>query len=323
MWIESGSRRLHAAAGPPMKPAASWRSRRAAWSARTAVPSLVGLLLLSACSWWPLQEEPAADQDIISSLFLDSPNNSAGQRRNGLATISHGIEKQASTTSATIRRQAADRFDQEAIEQCLSAQGLPAESQQPAHPSNYDLRLSHDATGQPVLNSPLIIVLHETVASEADTLNLFRTPHNNDDAQSSYHMLIPEDGRRVRIVADAKRAFGAGNSAFQNYTIQLKPGVAGSINNIALHLSLVSPGDGRGDGPSHSGYSARQYHSAAGQVLLWQAHYGIPMDRLTTHRAVDQSNSRTDPRSFAWNQFLALHRQLARLCGLQALTKPN
>jgi N-acetyl-anhydromuramyl-L-alanine amidase AmpD len=164
----------------------------------------------------------------------------------------------------------------------------------------------------------MIIVLHETVVSEEDTLNLFRTPHKDESAQASYHMIIPEDGRRVRIVADENRAFGAGNSSFGNYTIRLKPDSPGSINNIALHLSFVSPADGRGETPTHSGYTRRQYRSAAAQSLLWQAIYGIPFARLTTHKAVDQSQTRTDPRSFDWSQLISAHRQLATSCGLQA-----
>jgi hypothetical protein len=124
----------------------------------------------------------------------------------------------------------------------------------------------------------------------------------------------------VRIVADGYRAFGAGNSAFRSYTIRLKPDSPGSINNIALHLSFVSPGDGRGDSPTHSGYTQRQYRSAAAQTLLWQATYGIPLNQLTTHKAVDRSQTRTDPRSFDWRQFLSTHSQLAASCKLQALT---
>ena len=92
----------------------------------------------------------------------------------------------------------------------------------------------------------------------------------------------------------------------------------GSLNNVALHLSLETPPDGRGDGDAHSGYTAEQYRVAAGQVLLWQAAYGIPMSRLTTHQAVDRSHSRRDPRSFRWDRFDPAWRQAAERCGLTA-----
>lgn len=285
--------------------------------ARAGVSILVGALLLTACSWWPLKDNKSSEHDLVEALLFDSPHTASAQRSD--RALSQSSNKQISDALVNGEDDHVHRLKLESIDRCLRTQGLPAESYHPAHPTNYDQRMRLDANGNPVLNIPMIIVLHETVVSEEETLNLFRTSHNDDDSQASYHMLIPEDGRRVRIVADANRAFGAGNSAFQNYSIRLKPGAAGSINNIALHLSLVSPSDGRGDAPTHSGYSDRQYQSAAGQVLLWQAHYGIPLNRLTTHRAVDQSKTRTDPRSFAWDQFLAVHRQIARHCGLQAL----
>jgi hypothetical protein len=87
---------------------------------------------------------------------------------------------------------------------------------------------------------------------------------------------------------------------------------------VALHLSLESPPDGRGDGDAHSGYTKEQYRAAAGQVLLWQAAFGIPISRLTTHEAVDRSHSRRDPRSFSWNSFDAAWRDAAQRCGLTA-----
>ncbi|MEI7666636.1 MAG: N-acetylmuramoyl-L-alanine amidase, partial [Synechococcaceae cyanobacterium ELA263] len=92
----------------------------------------------------------------------------------------------------------------------------------------------------------------------------------------------------------------------------------GSLNNVALHLSLESPVDGRGDGDAHAGYTAEQYQVAAGQVLLWQAAFGIPLSRVTTHQAVDRSHSRRDPRSFRWEAFDAAWRQAAERCGLTA-----
>ena len=293
-----------------------WYSNHAR-RARAGVSILVGALLLAACSRWPLKDNKSSEHDLVEALLLDSPHTGSSQR--SVRVRSQSSNKRIGDAFVNGADDHVHHLRLESVDRCLSTQGLPAESHHPAHPTNYDQRMRLDANGKPVLNIPMIIVLHETVVSEEETLNLFRTPHNDDDSQASYHVLIPEDGRRVRIVADANRAFGAGNSAYQNYSIRLKPGAAGSINNIALHLSLVSPSDGRGEAPTHSGYSDRQYKSAAGQVLLWQAHYGIPLNRLTTHRAVDQSKTRTDPRSFAWDQFLAVHRQIARHCGLQAL----
>ena len=121
----------------------------------------------------------------------------------------------------------------------------------------------------------------------------------------------------MRIVPDNKRAYGAGMSAFGDVTQRREPGRVGSINNIALHVSLVTPPDGRDDRGAHSGYTEAQYRSLAGQVLLWQARHGIPMTRVTTHAAVDRSRSRYDPRSFRWDRFDPLYQAAARACGFE------
>ena len=168
---------------------------------------------------------------------------------------------------------------------------------------------------------PQLIVLHETVLSAADTARRFATPHPKDDDQASYHLLIDRSGQRLRIVPDAGRAFGAGMAAFGDFTVRIRPRSVGSLNNVALHLSLETPPDGRGDGDAHSGYTAEQYRVAAGQVLLWQAAFGIPMSRVTTHQAVDRSHSRRDPRSFRWEAFDAAWRQAAGRCGLTSLDR--
>ena len=194
---------------------------------------------------------------------------------------------------------------------------LGPEQERPAHPSNYGQRRSRDELGRPVPHEPRLIVLHETVLSAADTLALFQTPHPRDDDQVSYHLLIDRQGRPLRLVPDLARAYGAGMSAFGDATVRVRRRSPGSINDVALHLSLESPADGRGDGDGHSGYSSAQYRASAAQVLLWQARYGIPLTRLTTHAAVDRSRSRYDPRSFRWDRFEPVYRQAATLCGFQ------
>jgi N-acetyl-anhydromuramyl-L-alanine amidase AmpD len=204
----------------------------------------------------------------------------------------------------------------EALAACAARLGLPPEEARPADPTNYGVRQPRDAFGRAVPHRPQLIVLHETVLSAADTVRLFATPHPRDDDQVSYHLLVDRAGRRLRIVPDGARAFGAGMAAFGDFTVRIRPTSLGSLNNVALHLSLESPADGRGDGDGHSGYTAAQYRTVAGQVLLWQAAYGIPMSRLTTHQAVDRSHSRRDPRSFSWSEFDRAWREAADRCAL-------
>lgn len=204
---------------------------------------------------------------------------------------------------------------------CATALRLPPELARPADPSNFGQRQARDAFGREVPHRPQLIVLHETVISAADTVRHFATPHPRDDDQASYHQLIDRAGQRLRIVPDEGRAFGAGMAAFGDFTVRIRPTSVGSLNNVALHLSLETPPDGRGDGDAHSGYTPEQYRVAAGQVLLWQAAWGIPMSRVTTHQAVDRSHSRRDPRSFRWDSFDTAWRAAASRCGLTALDR--
>ena len=206
----------------------------------------------------------------------------------------------------------------EQLEACAAKLRLPPELPRPADATNFGERQRSDAFGREVPHRPQLIVLHETVISALDTVKRFATPHPRDDDQASYHLLVDRAGQRLRIVPDAGRAFGAGMAAFGDFTVRIRPQSVGSLNNVALHLSLESPPDGRGDGDAHSGYTPEQYRVAAGQVLLWQAAFGIPLSRVTTHQAVDRSHSRRDPRSFRWDSFDAAWRQGAQRCGLTA-----
>lgn len=184
---------------------------------------------------------------------------------------------------------------------CLS--GGEGERVSPADPSNFGPRLAADWQGRPVRRSPALIVLHETVVDESSALALFQRPHSDDGQQVSYHVVIGRDGRRIRVVPDAQRAFGAGDSDLGGMAVQLKPGLQPSVNNIALHVSLVSPPDGAdGERRSHSGYTEAQYRSLASQIAQWQALYGIQASLVVTHQEVDRSGSRHDPRSFDWRR---------------------
>jgi len=186
-----------------------------------------------------------------------------------------------------------------------------------ADKTNYGMRHNSDFKGRSLIDTPQLIVIHETVLGGSETIALFQTPHPHDEDQGSYHMLIERDGSRIQVVPDANRAYGAGMSAFGDVTQKIKEKNSISINNIALHISLVSPKDGLDNSDAHSGYSDAQYETLAQQVLIWQATYGIPMSRVTTHQAVDRSHSRYDPRSFRWDRFDYSYQIAARTCGLE------
>lgn len=205
----------------------------------------------------------------------------------------------------------------EQLQACARRLGLPPELPRPADRTNFGTRQRLDAFGRTVPHTPQLIVLHETVIGAPETVKLFATPHPRDEDQASYHLLVDRQGQRLRIVPDAARAFGAGMAAFGDFTVRIRPTSVGSLNNVALHLSLETPPDGRGDADAHSGYTDAQYRTAAAQVLLWQAAYGIPMTRITTHEAVDRSRSRRDPRSFRWDRFDAAWRDAAGRCDVK------
>lgn len=182
---------------------------------------------------------------------------------------------------------------------------VPRQESAPAHPTNYGERFTQDMNGRPVSND-LIVVIHETVGSASSAINTFQTPHPRDEDQVSYHSLIKRDGTVVYIVPPELRAFGAGSSIFEGpngpETVQTNPAFSSSVNNFAYHTSLESPSDGRGNGSRHSGYTEAQYQSLAWVVA--QTH--VPDNRITTHRAVDRSGTRRDPRSFNSQRFMEL-----------------
>jgi len=175
-----------------------------------------------------------------------------------------------------------------------------------AHPSNYGERFTRDVNGMPVNNKP-IIVLHETDASASSAINFFQEPHIDENVQASYHALISLDGTVIYIVPPEKRAFGAANSVFDDAygseTVKTNPHIPASVNNFAYHVSLETPPDGHmNNQPTHSSYTDAQYNSLAWLI----AQSNVPDERITTHRIVDRSGQKIDPRSFDFYKFLNL-----------------
>ena len=274
-----------------------------------------GIIFLSGCSAFPLRFPWQGKSDQLHpSMIGHADSNDEGQHQVRGKTSKQGLALPPLMELADAGLPPATKQE---IDSCAKTLGLPAEEDRGADSSNFGDRRVMDAWKRTLQAEPLIIVLHETVIGEQATVALFQTPHPNDADQVSYHMLIGRDGTRLRIVPDEKRAYGAGMSAFGDVTQRTKPSSVGSVNNIALHISLVSPEDGRLDRSGHSGYTQSQYRTLAGQVLLWQAKFGIPLTRLTTHEAIDRSHSRYDPRSFRWDRFDPEYQASARLCGFE------
>jgi hypothetical protein len=187
----------------------------------------------------------------------------------------------------------------------------PRENIALADPTNYGPRFLFDLYARPAYHEP-IVVIHETVSSASSAINSFQTRHPDDSDQVSYHTLIKLNGEIVYLVPPDWRAFGAGNSVFQgengSETVKTNPDYPGSVNNFAYHASLETPVDGRDNNNRHSGYTLAQYQSLAWLV----AKTGVPDSRITTHKAVDRSGLRKDPRSFDSSTFLSLLHTLPR-----------
>ncbi|MCP9819862.1 N-acetylmuramoyl-L-alanine amidase [Synechococcus sp. Cruz-9H2] len=274
--------------------------------------TLCGLLALSGCSSLPLRF-PWQSKDIRNQSGNTQPFDQKDSKAPSISAKNGG--NQGLPVLIELADSGLQPVGKQARTSCAKSLALPLEQAALAHPSNFGKREKRDGWGRPLNSIPQLIVLHETVISGPQTVAFFQTNHPEDDQQASYHLLIDRDGSRLRIVPDEKRAYGSGMSAFGDATQRTKPSSVGSINNIALHVSLVSPSDGRDDRDGHSGYTEAQYKSLAGQVLLWQAGFGIPMTRVTTHAAVDRSHSRYDPRSFRWDRFDPHYRAAAAVCG--------
>jgi len=261
----------------------------------------LGLVALSAIAllvFWPMQSQLSAIEQVT-----------------GLPIITESTLVALVPAAQTDFHSHLDFTPTEAIMAQTAPNYEPRQVVQLADPSNYGDRYSTDANGRPV-NNEFIAVLHETVGSAQSALNLFQTYHPNDNDQVSYHTLIGRDGTVYYIVPPERRAYGAGNSVFNGpngaETVLTNPAFPSSVNNFAYHVSLETPSDGRGNGSSHSGYTQAQYESLA--WLLSRS--SIPDNRITTHRAVDRSGSRQDPRSFDATRFFSLLRRYPSRAGL-------
>ena len=181
-------------------------------------------------------------------------------------------------------------------------------------PTNFGERFRRDAFGHAVDPTPRLVVIHETVYGMGSAINTFGTRHPLDDDQVSYHALIGGRGEVIQLLDPEKRAFGAGNSAFNGKWVVTNPRVGGSVNNFALHVSLETPLDGENNHPGHSGYSEAQYDALAALLADWMSRFPIPMENITTHRAIDLGGERADPRSFSWQELQERLQNLGLLC---------
>lgn len=270
------------------------------WATSTTAFCFIAIaIVISSSAQKPAQGKQSFEEAPLNNFGSKGLESLANQSRSFTKRFqSRGVN--SSQTDDFTKSSQTDDFTK-------SAPGYqPPERVYLAHPSNYGERFPVDANGN-ALNNQYIVVLHETVGSASSALNLFQTNHPNDNDQVSYHTLVGLDGTVYYVVPPEQRAFGAGNSTFRTATgeesVYTNPNFPSSVNNFAYHISLETPPDGQNNNNSgHSGYTESQYQS-----LAWLlARTTVPNDRITTHKAVDRSGSRSDPRSFDAQRLIAL-----------------
>lgn len=135
--------------------------------------------------------------------------------------------------------------------------------------------LTHPSPHHNARTSPIrLIVLHADASpSEAGTLQWFMDPAS----KVSYHVLIGRQGSLYRIVAEHRRAWHAGKSAW--------PGVA-DVNSASLGLSFANRHDGK------EALTPLQIAAAQALIAEWKGLY--PIEAVTTHAAVAPGR-KTDP----------------------------
>ncbi|WP_233743059.1 peptidoglycan recognition protein family protein [Leptodesmis sichuanensis] len=248
----------------------------------------------------PLNPLTNPNPSVPTACAIQPERQRSGSGLTGLPTPDIG-----SVTLERFRRSLPTPVGTNQVAAATNSSYVPREEITLIDPTNYGDRYVRDIDGNPANLNP-IVVLHETVGSASSAINFFRTPHPRDEDQASYHTLIKLDGTVVYLVPPDKRAFGAGNSVFQGAngpeSVKTHPRFPASVNNFAYHISLETPPDGNHNGYTHSGYTPAQYQSLAWVV----AKTGVTSDRITTHRLVDRSGQRMDPRSFSFANFFKL-----------------
>ena len=131
---------------------------------------------------------------------------------------------------------------------------------------------NHSARGGPVT----AIVLHCDASPKVESsLDWIRRP----ESKVSYHVLIDRNGTVYAVVNPDRKAWHAGVSTFRGEK---------DCNRYTVGVSLANRNDGEP-------YPPAQLEAAVNVCAILCAHYGIPVDRITTH-AVIAPTRKTDPK---------------------------
>ncbi len=137
----------------------------------------------------------------------------------------------------------------------------------------------------------LLVVLHESNIPEPNLLTVIQSKYN----EVYYHSVINREGTIIYCVEATKRIEASYPSSFNGESIN------GSVDDFAYHICLVSP-DVDVDLIEHEGYTIDQYIS-----LAWLCkQLDVEEERIVTHKEIDLSNTRIDPRSFNKEKLIEL-----------------
>ena len=131
------------------------------------------------------------------------------------------------------------------------------------------------------------IVLHADASNRIDSsLDWCRRP----ESKVSYHLLIGRTGNVFMLVHPEDRAWHCGVSEWEGVP---------DCNDYTVGVCLSNRNDGET-------YPKSQLFEAANVCTVLSRHYGIPVDRITTHAAVARPVGRkTDPKGLDLDAFRA------------------
>ena len=141
-----------------------------------------------------------------------------------------------------------------------------------------------------------MLVLHYTgMQSAAEAIARLADP----DAKVSAHYVIAEDGQIVRMVAEDKRAWHAGNSWWRGVT---------DINSASIGIEIVNPGHEFGYPP----FPEEQIDALVPLVGAIVGRYGITRGNIVGHSDIAPARKRDPGELFPWNRLARLRLALPR-----------
>ncbi len=134
--------------------------------------------------------------------------------------------------------------------------------------------------------SPIdMVVLHYTgMPDGAGALKWLCTP----EAQVSAHYLIEEDGRVFQLVAECRRAWHAGLSAWAGRA---------RLNDCSIGIEIVNPGHAHGYRP----FPAPQVASVVRLVSDIRRRHGLPVRRIVAHSDIAPTRKEDPGELFPWS----------------------